>query len=148
MSHTFTCLMAHLVFSTKDRRRFIDDELALRLHPYLGGIARDLECTALAIGGVEDHVHMLVAYPAKLAIADLLRELKASSSKWIHEQFPRRQAFAWQPGYGAFSVSMSVKPAVSDYIGRQVEHHRQLSLYEELSVLLAKHGGVIEEFDW
>jgi putative transposase len=148
MSHTYTCLMAHLIFSTKDRRRFIDDELALRLHPYLGGIARDQECTALAIGGVEDHVHLLISYPAKLAVANLVRDLKANSSKWIHDTFSHRESFAWQPGYAAFSVSMSVKPAVCDYIGNQVEHHQRQSLYEEVAALLAKHGGVMEEFDW
>lgn len=148
MSHTYTCLMAHFIFSTKDRRRFIDDDLALRLHPYLGGIAGDLDCKALAIGGVADHVHLLISYPAKLAVSNLVRDLKANSSKWIHDTFPHRESFAWQPGYAAFSVSMSVKPTVCDYIGHQVEHHQRQTLYEEIAALLAKHGGVMEEFDW
>jgi putative transposase len=148
MSHTFTCLLVHVIFSTKDRRRFIDAELAARLHPYLGGICRDLECKGLAIGGVEDHVHMLISYPAKYSISDLMREIKANSSKWVHETFSERQAFAWQPGYAAFSVSKSVEPAVIEYIDTQEENHRKLTLQEEMAIFLERHGGVIEEFDW
>jgi putative transposase len=103
---------------------------------------------ALAVSGVEDHIHMLISYPAKIAIADLLRDLKANSSKWVHETFEGRDNFAWQPGYAAFSVSMSVKPAVISYIDTQEEHHRRLTLQEEIAILLEKHGGSVEEFDW
>lgn len=148
MSHTFSCLLAHVIFSTKDRKRFIDRELAARLHPYLGGIARDLECVALAVGGVEDHIHLLISYPAKIAVADLMRDLKANSSKWIHESFDRHDNFAWQPGYAAFSVSISVKPNVITYINNQEDHHKRLTLQEEIAILLEKHGGTVADFDW
>jgi REP element-mobilizing transposase RayT len=147
MSHTYTCLLAHVVFSTKDRQRFIDAELALRLHPYLGGICRDLKCPALAVGGVEDHVHMLISYPPTMALANLLRDIKANSSKWIHETFEREE-FAWQPGYGGFSVSKSAEPTVEKYIFNQVEHHQQMTLQEEFAILIERHGGRIEDFDW
>jgi REP element-mobilizing transposase RayT len=148
MSHTYTSLLVHVVFSTKDRQPFIDDVLAGRLHAYLGGIAAGLECKALAVGGVDDHVHLLVSYPAKVAVADLLRELKANSSKWVHDEFPGKRAFAWQPGYAAFSVSRSVSDAIIEYIQNQRAHHARRTFREELAILIEKHGGSIDELEF
>jgi putative transposase len=148
MSHTFASLLVHVVFSTKDRQRFIDDVLQGRLHAYLGGIAEGLQCKALAVGGVEDHVHLLISYPPKLAVADLLRELKANSSKWVHEEFSGLDAFAWQPGYAAFSVSRSVADAIIDYIRNQKKHHQRRTLREEVALLLEKHGSSIDELEF
>ncbi|WP_425618615.1 IS200/IS605 family transposase [Anatilimnocola sp. NA78] len=148
MSHTYTSLLVHVVFSTKDRKQFIDDVLEGRLHAYLGGIADGVKCKALAIGGMADHVHLLISYPPTLAVAVLLRELKANSSKWVHEEFGEKRSFAWQPGYAAFSVSRSVTDAIIEYIRNQKEHHRRRSFREELELLVEKHGGSLDELEW
>ena len=107
MAHTFTHLLTHIIFSTKDRRPFLDAALKARLFPYLGGIIRAHDGNALIINGPTDHIHILASMAAKHSLSDLLRELKADSSNWIHKTFPARQSFAWQIGYGAFSVSHS-----------------------------------------
>jgi putative transposase len=107
MAHTFTHLLTHIVFSTKDRRPFLDTELKSRLLPYLGGIIRELDGKALIINGPADHVHILASLAAKHSLSDLMRELKADSSGWVHKNYPNHSEFAWQIGYGAFSVSHS-----------------------------------------
>ncbi|MDB5333274.1 MAG: transposase IS200-family protein [Phycisphaerales bacterium] len=107
MAHTYANLLTHVIFGTKDRSEFIDVQLASALHPYLGGIIRELNGTALAINGPTDHIHLLLALPPNLALSEAMRVLKTNSSRWVHEQWPRRRAFAWQTGYGAFSVSQS-----------------------------------------
>lgn len=144
MAHTFTNLLTHVVFSTKERRPAIDAELMPRLFAYLGGIVRELGGKALAIGGVADHVHLLVVLPATLPIEEALRVMKANSSRWVHEKWPQRTAFAWQRGYGAFSVSRSQVSAVCRYIVQQEEHHRKTSFRDEFLALLKRHGV---EFD-
>jgi putative transposase len=106
-------------------------------HAYLGGIARNLNGRAYTIGGVTDHVHILLSLPPTLAIADAIRVIKANSSKWIREQMRR---FAWQEKYAAFSVSQSNVDAVVRYIDRQEQHHRRRTFQEELVELLDKHG--------
>lgn len=140
MPHTFTNLLVHVVFSTKDRQPMLDAELRSRLFPYMGGIVRELGGVALAINGPDDHVHALLTMPATVAIADLLRVVKTDSSRWVHEQWPRRRAFAWQTGYGAFSVSRSNTPEVERYIANQEEHHRNVSFQEEFLAFLRRHG--------
>ena len=124
MPSSWTQLYAHLVWSTKRREPLIDAAIEARLHPFLGGIARDLGCPCLAVNGTSDHVHMLVRLRADSAMSDLLRHLKSRSSKWIHESDAARKGFAWQAGYGGFSVSTSKVDEVIAYIGRQKEHHR------------------------
>lgn len=99
--HSFTSCHLHCVFSTKERRKVITPELQQRLWPYLGGIARENQMNAIAVGGVEDHVHALVAIPATLSISNAVQLLKGNSSKWIHETFPEHRDFGWQEGYGA-----------------------------------------------
>jgi REP element-mobilizing transposase RayT len=140
MAHTFTHLRYHVVFSTKNRSPFLDAELRDRLFPYLGGIVRELDGTALAIGGMPDHVHVLLSLPPTLALADVLRVVKTNASRWVHESWPERRAFAWQTGYGAFAVSRSNEAAVVHYIANQEEHHRRISFQEEFLALLKKHG--------
>ena len=147
MSHTYTSLLAHVAFSTKNRLPYIQAEIASRLHHYLGGICRDQKCVALAVGGVEDHVHLLISYPPTIALANLLRDIKANSSKWVHETFPDRE-FAWQPGYAGFSVSKSGQPAVEHYIETQAEHHKRMTIQEEFTLLIERHGGKVEDFEW
>ncbi len=140
MAHTFSELLSHVIFSTKGRAASIDDELRPRLHSYIGGIIRELEGTALAVGGTADHVHILLRLPPSVPIADAMRVVKTNSSRWVHETSPSHRSFAWQTGYGAFSVSESNRQAVIDYIATQEEHHRKTSFQEEYLAFLHRHG--------
>jgi REP element-mobilizing transposase RayT len=135
----------HCVFSTKERRPFITGELQERLWPFLGGIARQNKMEALAIGGVADHVHMLLSLPATVSVAKVMQLVKGGSSKWIHESFPEQRLFGWQEKYGAFSVSISQLDVVTRYIHGQEEHHRKFSFQEEFLALLKKHRVEYEE---
>jgi REP element-mobilizing transposase RayT len=140
MPHTFVSLLVHVVFSTKDRAPDLSPELASRLFPYMGGIIKELNGAPLIINGPADHVHLLLSLPAKTSVADLLRVLKTNSSRWVHEQFPERKRFAWQAGYGAFTVSGSRSDDVRNYIASQQARHRRVSFQEEFLTLLKKHG--------
>ena len=144
--HSFVSCLVHCVFSTKERRRLITADLQQRLYPYLGGIARENKMKALAIGGVEDHVHMLLSIPSTLSIAKSVQLLKGNSSKWIHETFSKRRLFEWQEGYGAFSIGVSGVEDTLRYIQSQKEHHQRHSFKDELIVFLEKHG--IEYSSW
>ena len=138
--HSFVSCLMHCVWSTKERRRLITPELQERLYPYLGGIARDNKMKALAIGGVEDHVHMLLSVPSTLSIAKAIQLLKGNSSKWIHETFPEKRLLEWQEGYGAFSIGISAVEETLAYIKNQKQHHRSRSFKDELIAFLDKHG--------
>ena len=140
MPHTFACLLVHVVFSTKDRAPSISAEVSGRLFSYMGGIVKEMKAAPLIVNGPADHVHLLISIPATLSLADLLRVLKTNSSRWVHEQFPDRKRFAWQAGYGVFTVSASKKEDVRAYIASQEEHHRRVSFQEEFLALLKKHG--------
>lgn len=105
--HSFTSCLMHVIFATRERRPFLRPELRQRLWPYLGGIARENRMKALCVGGVEDHVHVLISIPAVLSTAKAVQVLKGNSSKWIHETFPTLRDFGWQEGYGAFSIGQS-----------------------------------------
>jgi len=129
----------HIIFSTKHRQPFLNEQIRERVHAFLGGIVRDLKGAAISVGGVEDHVHMLVKWRTDEAIATLMREVKSRSSRWIHEQVGVRD-FAWQSGYSVFSVSKSSVESVVEYIMRQEEHHRKQSFKDELIALLERHG--------
>ena len=139
MAHTFTHMLTHIIFSTKDRRPLLDADLKARLFPYLGGIIRAQDGKARIINGLADHVHILASLAAKHALSDLMRELKADSSGWVHKRFPNQKTFAWQIGYGAFSVSHSKLVEVEKYIANQEEHHRKVSFQEEFVTLLKRH---------
>ena len=117
----------------------IRDEIRQRVFEYLGGIIRQQRGIAVAIGGMPDHVHLLVGWKTDVAISELMRELKASSSKWIHSEFPEMVTFAWQDGYSIFSVSKSVEDDVKAYIENQAEHHKQRDSKAELRKLLERH---------
>jgi REP-associated tyrosine transposase len=110
--HSFTSILIHCVWSTKKREPFLSSDVRNRLWPYLGGIARENKIKALAIGGVADHVHMLISLPKTLSVSKALQLLKGNSSKWIHDTFPKFHSFEWQEGYGAFSVGISAVHAV------------------------------------
>jgi REP element-mobilizing transposase RayT len=129
----------HCVFSTKERRRLIAPELRDRLWPFLGGIARQNQMKAIEIGGVEDHVHILLSLPSTMAISKALQLMKGGSSKWVHETFPEHRLFAWQEEYGAFSVSVSQLDKTIEYIQGQEVHHRKMTFQEEFLALLKKH---------
>ncbi len=135
MGHTYTSVLFHLVFSTAQRQSSIREPE--KLWAYLAGIARNLHIEPLAIGGINDHVHLLVRLPTKLTLAEAVQKLKANSSRWLgaHGEW-----CGWQEGYGAFSVSASNLESVKTYIRNQAEHHRKRSFEDEFLVLLAKSG--------
>src|SRR6185437_12178466 len=143
--HAFTNSLYHCVWSTKDRRPVLSPQIQSRLWPYLGGIARANKATALAIGGVNDHLHILISLPATLTISKAIQLLKGNSSKWLHEEFPELRAFSWQEGYGAFTIGMSGVPGTKNYIGKQAEHHKKKSFQEEFRSFLDKHGLPYDE---
>ena len=141
---SFVCLYYHLVFGTKGREPLIIPETRLRLWDYLGGIVRSQGGVPHAIGGTADHVHILASLPKDKTLPTVLREVKAGSSHWVHVTFPCPR-FAWQEGYGAFTVSVRGLPSVKAYIARQDEHHREVSFEEEFRSFLAEHGVEYDE---
>ena len=149
MSHTYANLVSHLIFSTKERRPFLEVEARPRVFGYVGGVARELGCNAIIVNGTSDHVHVLVEIPPRVAISDVVRVLKTNSSRWIHRQFPGQKAFAWQSGFGAFSVSRSQIDRVVTYIENQEQHHGTLSFQDEFRTILLRHGlSMDEEHGW
>ncbi len=145
MPHSFTHLLSHVIFGTKGRVPCLDAELRERLFPYMGGIIRELGGSTLAINGTMDHAHLLLLLPATKPVADAMRVLKANSSRWVHETWASRRSFAWQTGYGAFSVSRSVADTIQHYIESQEDHHRRMTFKEELITLLERHGIAYDE---
>lgn len=132
MAHTHSNILIHAIFSTKERRPLLNDELRPRMHAYLGGIVREIGGVAIRVNGTANHVHMLLRVPPAIAVADLVRDVKASSSKWAGK-------FAWQTGYGAFSVSESVAASVLKYIEMQEAHHRNMTFQAEYLRFLKRH---------
>ena len=139
MAHTFTNLLTHIIFSTKDRMPLIDAEVKPELLAYLGGMVREVNGKAYGINGTADHIHLLVSLPPTIALSDAMKIVKANSSRWISEKWSTRKAFGWQTGYGAFSVSRSNVPDVLKYIANQEEHHRKITFKEEFIAFLKKH---------
>ena len=137
MSHTYTKSHFHVVFSTKERRKCISKEIQPLLWAYMTGICRNHDIIPVAVGGISDHVHALFHLPATLSLSKGMLLLKSNSSRWMNEH---ERGFAWQEGYGAFSVSASVLPAVTRYIQNQEQHHRKISFEDEFLALLKKHG--------
>ena len=135
----------HCVFSTVERRPVIPPSLRDRLWPFLGGIARNHEMKAIEIGGVQDHVHVLLSLPSTLSVAKAMQLIKGGSSKWVHETFPEHRLFGWQVKYGAFSVSVSQLDRTIQYIKSQEEHHRKMTFKEEFLELLKKHRIEFDE---
>jgi putative transposase len=137
MASTYLSLHYHLVFATKNREAVIAADWRSRLHEYLGGTIAGLGGFPQGVGGVADHVHLLVGLKATHCLADVMRELKKAGTAWVHEQIGL-QTFAWQEGYAAFTVSATARPAVRQYIANQEEHHRKRTSQEELLDMLAK----------
>jgi len=138
MSHTYCCSLFHCVFSTKERRKTIVPDVQPRLWAFMGGIARNHEMKALVIGGTDDHVHLLLSLPSSLAIAKAMQEIKAASSRWMHETGARGD-FEWQEGYGAFSIGWAQLGPTIAYIERQAEHHLKRDFQAEFIAILKKH---------
>ena len=136
---TFASLHYHVVFSTKNRMRFIDPQWETRLHEYLGGTVRGLDGFPQGVGGVEDHVHLLIGLKTTHCIADFMRELKKAASRWMHEEIGLKQ-FAWQEGYGVFSVSATARDQVKHYIANQRDHHRRMDFRDEFIAMLERAG--------
>ena len=145
MPNTYTQLLYHVVFSTKNRQRTLPDGHRENLYRYIWGVHKNFKCHLYRIGGVDDHVHILTAIPTTLALADYVKEVKASSSRWLKEQteFPRFEG--WQDGYGAFTVTFAGKDPLIEYIKCQAEHHRTESLLDEYRRLLRENGIAFDE---
>lgn len=143
MPSTHTNLHYHIVFSTKERLPLIKDEWRKRLHSYLGGIVKNLEGIPLAIGGINNHVHLLVGLKSSHRLDYLVRDLKANSSEFIHKEL--KEKFEWQKGYGAFTVSPSGIESVRQYVLNQEIHHQRKTFENEYVELLNKSNTAYDE---
>ena len=144
MPQSLANILVHVIFSTKNRQPLIAPDILPRLHGQLGAIIRHQEAVPLGIGGVEDHVHILLRLPPKIAFSSLVRDIKALSSKWMHETLDV-PAFAWQSGYGAFSVSEMKVQETLQYIAGQREHHREVTFQDEFREFLRRHNIEFDE---
>jgi len=140
MSHTYSSNRVHVIFSTKERRRCISQEMQPRIWGYMAGIARNHGFEVIKIGGVEDHVHVLLLLPPTIPLSKAVQLLKGSTSKHPNETKTKGDSFAWQEGYGAFSVSASQTPGVVEYIENQTKHHARRSFEEEFLEFLKKYS--------
>jgi REP element-mobilizing transposase RayT len=145
MSQSFTNLLYHIIFSTKDRRPIITLDHQTRLYDYIGGIIRGTGGISLGINGVEDHVHCLAKLRPDRALSDVIRDLKSNASGWMHDVFPELSDFSWQRGYAAFTVSYSNVDSVQRYIGQQQEHHKKVSFRDEFVQFLKANGISYDE---
>jgi REP element-mobilizing transposase RayT len=145
MPQSLSEILVHLVFSTKNREPFLRDSIEGELYAYGTTVLKNLDCPALAMNGTADHVHALIRLSRTKTVADVVEELKTSTSKWIKTKGPNFRGFHWQSGYGAFSVSPSNAAQVVDYIRQQKKHHRGQSFQDEFRALLAKHGISLDE---
>jgi REP element-mobilizing transposase RayT len=146
MSQSLANILVHIVFSTKERRAWLQNrDLRIDTHKYLANVSRNLECPAIVVGGATDHIHILANQSRTIALAEWIKELKRTSSVWMKEKGAQWDLFQWQAGYGAFSVSQSQCIRVQEYIDSQEEHHRLLSFQDEFRQLLRKHSVVFNE---
>lgn len=139
MANTYSQCFYHIVFSTKERVKFISPDIEQRVWAYIGGILKNHNMTAVAIGGIEDHIHVLVLAKPSVAPSQIAQLIKGESSKWIHIEFPHLSKFSWQDGYSVFTVSKSIVPSVVEYIKRQREHHSAKTFEIEYRELLDRH---------
>ena len=145
MPQSLSIILIHLIWSTKDRRPWLEPRIRERTHAFLAGAVRQCDCEAYRVGGVEDHVHLAVRLSRTLSVADLVKEVKTASSKWVKTQDASLQDFAWQQGYGVFSVGMSQKETLLNYIDNQEEHHRTRTFKDEYRDFLTKYGIEYDE---
>jgi REP element-mobilizing transposase RayT len=140
MSHTYSSLRVHVVFSTKERQKRLGEALQPKLWSYMGGIARNHKFEAIKIGGAEDHCHALILLPPPMPLSKAVQTIKGCSSKWLNETGAAGAGFAWQEGYGAFGVGASQTGGVIEYIRNQAEHHKKRDCEEEFLELLKRYG--------
>lgn len=145
MPQSYTGLYYHIIFSTKDHLPLITADVATRLYEYIGGIIRNNDGALIAAGGTDDHIHLLAILSKQQSISDALRIIKTNSSSWIHKEFTTKHQFAWQHGYGAFTVSPSVVDLVKRYIANQQEHHRTVTFQEEFLRFLHEYNVPYDE---
>jgi putative transposase len=145
MPQSLAYLLTHIVFSTKDRAPVLDPVVRPALHAYLATVSRNVDCECFRVGGVVDHVHLAVRLSRTITVAQLIEELKTSSSKWLKTQSPALTSFSWQRGYGAFSVGPSDLDALLHYIDTQEEHHRTRTFQDEYRAFLKKYGISYDE---
>ena len=145
MANSYTSLFVHVIFSTQNRKPVLTSAVRDRLWPYIGGIARENKMKAVSVGGTADHAHLLILIPPTIAVAKAVQLVKGGSSKWLHENFLSLRNFAWQEGYGAFSIGASQVAEVAAYIARQEEHHRVKSFQEEYLVYLKEYDVEYDE---
>jgi putative transposase len=145
LSHTYTNILIHALFSTQDRRPWLSAKIRQELFRYLGGTVNELGGQSLLVNGPSDHVHMLFVQPAALSLATLMGKIKSNSFGWVKHRWQGRQNFGWQTGYAAFSVSKSQVEQVKRYILKQEEHHRRVSFQEEVVAFLQKQGMAYDQ---
>jgi len=145
MSQSYVQFYTHIVFHTKNNKKFIREEIEDELYSYMGGILRNYKSIPIQIGGTSDHVHMLCTLPKTMTPADLVEEVKKSSSKWIKTKGPRYSNFYWQDGYGGFSVGWSQVDTVKNYIRNQKKHHKKIQFINEYKNLLDEYGISYED---
>jgi len=145
MPQSLSQILLHLVFSTKNRERWIGPDIRPNLHAYLAGACRALHSEAYRVGGTDDHVHIACTLPRTTAVSKLLEETKKASSAWVKQQGSQYAAFAWQAGYGAFSLGQSQLPALLRYVDKQEEHHRQRTFQEEFVEFLKRYRVEYDE---
>ncbi|MBK1883365.1 IS200/IS605 family transposase [Luteolibacter pohnpeiensis] len=145
MSQSLSQILVHLVFSTKNREAWIEDEIRDELHAYIGGIVANQNGALLKAGSVADHIHLMISHPRTCAPADLVREIKTGSSKWVKAKGGKLANFQWQGGYGIFSVSPAHRVALGSYIENQADHHRVMTFQEEYRRLLSKYAMPFDE---
>lgn len=140
MSQSLSSVYLHLIFSTKEREPWLQDPiLRAECHAFLGGVSKQMDCPPVIVGGIADHVHLLARFGRGVTQSVWVKEIKRVSSRWLKERDARLAGFAWQAGYGVFSVSPSALEAVEKYIHGQEEHHRKLSFQDEFRKFLQKH---------
>jgi putative transposase len=145
MPQSLSLVVVHVIFSTKDRRAFLDGGMRPKLHAYLATVARSAGCEAYRVGGMADHVHLAIRLSRTITIADLVEQLKTSSSKWLKVQSQDLAAFAWQRGYACFSVGPTDLEALLAYIEGQEKHHLKRTFQDEFRMFLKKYGVAYEE---
>ena len=145
MADSYSSLYYHIVFSTKNREPWIRPDIEERVWSFVGGIADRHEMTPIKVGGLDDHLHVVVAIPPTLTVSKAVQMLKGGSSRWIRTTFPELETFGWQDGYGAFTVSKTQVPATMTYVERQRKRHQQWSFQQEYRTLLERHGIAFNE---
>ena len=145
MPQSLSNILLHLIFSTKNRNPWLEKAIREKTHAFLAGTVRQCDCEAYRVGGVADHVHLAVRLSRTLSVADLVKEIKTASSKWLKTQDASLSDFAWQQGYGIFSVGMSQRDTLLHYIDTQEEHHRTRTFQDEYRTFLKKYGIEYDE---